>query len=664
MSFSHKTLNSNDITLTSYIANKFWEVKNDTLSENGITIYVGENLPINLDNPFNNIDDAKTSNEEYRRLIFNSVKHLFYKNYISGSLTGSFFQSSSYLNYEQSTIISGTLRELSNIEGTSTNQYDVNLYDESIYDPDRGNKIIVISIDQNIFGSGLNPNSVFLSGSNYYLHDDGEGNFFDFYNEDNYNNPISSSLVGNVFYSQGLIILTNQDYLCILGIPPTAINDYHSYNNMNPNLSIDITANDFSDCREILINSFQSHSIEGYDFPEFTYDNGFINFELTQPNLIPGTYKLGYTINDSNGLTSNSASINLNITSNPLTIENVTSSLVCYHNTSSVPVTFSINNGVPFYSYSLDEGNTYLETNTLFNVIVSGSITASNNNILYAKDYLNEITTFSFSSWYPEVLASINIQKPPCSDTSNDGKIFINNDQTAISASINGIFKELPATFTDIPTGSITIGLTSSFGCVTSSVIQIDKYLPLTASVTASDVRCNGGSDGFLRINFTNVIDNLRVTLGTISEDIYFSKPLSEFNNNSVTASNLTADNYIMTVFSLEEDECQFYSNTFIIKNPSVISFSSVNASYINSCSNQIEINNVSGGVPPYTYISQNSLTGEIYSSTTNVINLETLNGGTYINYIIDSNGCQSITSSLDVFTRQFIYDNPTCETE
>ena len=46
------------------------------------------------------------------------------------------------------------------------------------------------------------------------------------------------------------------------------------------------------------------------------------------------------------------------------------------------------------------------------------------------------------------------------------------------------------------------------------------------------------------------------------------------------------------------------------------------------------------------------------------IIDLETLNGGTYINYIIDSNGCQSVTSSLEIFTRQFIYDNPICETE
>jgi hypothetical protein len=38
-------------------------------------------------------------------------------------------------------------------------------------------KVVIISIDQNIYGSGLSPNSVFISGSTYYLRDDGEGNY-------------------------------------------------------------------------------------------------------------------------------------------------------------------------------------------------------------------------------------------------------------------------------------------------------------------------------------------------------------------------------------------------------------------------------------------------------------------------------------------------------
>jgi hypothetical protein len=679
MSFSYKTLSSNDITLTSYITNKFWEVKNSTLSENGITIYIGENLPINSNNPFDPINDIKTSNEEYRRLIFDSIKHLYYKNYISSSLTGSFFQSSSYFNYEQSTLISGTLRELPNITGSANisyalnNQYEgattvydnISLYDEATFDPDRGNRIVIISIDQNIFGSGLSPNSVFISSSNYYLHDDGEGNFFDYYTQDNFLNPVSSSLVGNIFYSHGLIVITNEDYLCVFGAPPTVINDYYLYYNLNPTKSLEILNNDYSDCGVLLPESFTTHSLEGYTFPSFIYDDntGIISIPPTQPNLIPGNYKIGYTIENNLGLTSNTASINLNITSEPLQIINIISSSICFNDTSSVPVTFSINYGVPYYSYSLDEGNTYLGINDLFNVIVSGSITASNINTIYAKDHLGEITTQTFSSWYPEVLASITIQKPPCSDTSTDGKIFINNDQTAISASINGVSQALPALFTNIPTGSITIGLTSSFGCTTSSIVEVDIYPPLTASVTQSNISCNGLTNGFLRINFSNVIDDLRVTLlDPTGSSIYNNKHLSEFPNNSVTASNLSTGSYDLSLFSLIIDQCQFYSNIFTITEPTTMSYS-ISASYINSCSNQILFNDVTGGTPPYTYITIKSSSGEIYSSNTTTVDLENLNGGTYISYIIDNNACQSFTSSLEIFGRQFIYSGSECYT-
>ena len=81
MSFSYKTLNSTDITLTSYIANKQWEVNNSALSSKGITVYIGENIPITTTNPFTPASEIQTSNEEYRRLIFESIKHLYYESF-------------------------------------------------------------------------------------------------------------------------------------------------------------------------------------------------------------------------------------------------------------------------------------------------------------------------------------------------------------------------------------------------------------------------------------------------------------------------------------------------------------------------------------------------------------------------------------------------------
>jgi hypothetical protein len=676
MSFSYKTLNSDDITLTSYIANKFWEVKNSTLSENGITIYIGENLPININNPFNPVDDIKTSNGEYRRLIFEAVKHLYYKNYISGSSTGSFFHSSSYFNYEQSTLIDKTLRELPNKEGIASINYSLNnqyegittiydgnsIYDETTFDPDRGNRIAVISIDQNIFGSGLTPNSVFISGSGYYLHDDGEGNFFDFYDQNNFLNPVSSSLVGNIFYSQGLIVITNEDYLCVFGAPPSANNDYYSFHNLNLSKSLDILSNDYSDCGILVPNTFVTHSIEGFTFPEFNYNNGIITIPNIQPNSIPGNYKIGYTVQNNSGLTSNTASVNLNITSKPLQIENIISSSLCFENSILVPVTFSINYGVPYYSYSLDGGNTYTGVNELFNVTVSGSIIASDNNIIYVKDYLGDITTASFSSWYPQVSASILLLKPPCSDTSQDGRIYIEGGN-AISASVNGVNKSLPNVFDNIPTGSINISLTSSLGCNNDLILPVSIYPPLTASVTQSNISCNGLNNGFLRINFTNVLDLLYVNLlDPTGSYIYNNKLLSDFPNNSVTASNLSVGSYDLGIFSQGMNECQNYSQTFTITQPITMSYS-ISASYIDSCSNQITFNDVSGGTSPYTYIAIKSGSNQIYSSNTNIIDLESLEGGLYTSYIIDNNSCQSITSSLEIFSRRYIYSGSECFT-
>ena len=699
MGFTYKTLSSNDTTLTSYISNKLWEVKNSLLSENGITVYVGENIPININNPFNPDTDSISTNGEYRRLLYDSIRHLYYENYTSGSLTGQFFKSSSLFNYEQTTLTSGSmLSSFKNIP-TQTGSVETPLYDETPFDADIGGKILIISIDQNIFGSGLVPNSVFISGSTYYLRDDGEGNIFDFgsfddfvkygndpnegiYSIDKYLGSTSGEpdfkYIGNVFYSQGLIIITDEDYLCMLGIPPVAVDDYFTILNTEPEKSLDILANDFSDCVDIVLESFISYSIDGYTFPDFTYNGGIIEITPTQPSLIPGEYKIGYTIEDTLNLISNTASVNLTITSEPLQIVDIISSSVCFNDPSIVPVTFSINYGVPYYSYSLDEGNTYIGVNELFDVTVSGSVTASFNNVIYAKDYLDEIVTQSFSSWYPEVLATINIQKLPCTSTSNDGKIFVDNDQTAVSASINGVGQALPAIFTDIPTGSIEVGLTSSFGCTTSSFVDMEVYLPLTASVTQSNPSCIGSNDGSIIVNLTNVIDALRVDL----TGVYNAKRLSDFPNNSITAFNLETGSYLLEVYSQDPDECQYFSQSFDIIDPQIISFS-VTASYITSCSNQALFNDVTGGNPPYTYVAltqppvfqkvtSTDTLFEIITGTDNddvitgsfSLNLNTLNGGNYITYIIDNNGCQSPTSSLSTFSRQFIYSGSICEIE
>jgi hypothetical protein len=675
MSFSYKTLNSNDISLTSYIANKQWGVNNNTLSQNGVTIYIGENLPINRTNPFDPINDSQTANEEYRRLVYDSIKNLYYQNYTSGSLTGRFFHSSSFFNYEQSTLTSGSMlaanRNIPTITGSSAigrnstlfnnTLYDISssLYDETGYDPDKGSKIVVISIDQNIFGSGLSPKSVIISGSTYNIQDDGEGNLFDTL-------ATSSLYVGNAFYSQGLLVITHQDYLCIFGAPPTTANDYYLYQNTEyASQNLDILTNDFADCGALDPISVQLMSVPGFSFPNYTINNGIITITPDQTSIIPGNYQLEYTIGNFTGIRSNTSSINLTITSLPLEINNLTRSLACFGSTASVPVTFSINYGVPPYSYSLDQQTTYTGIPGFFNKTASGSITASNSNVIYVKDYLGTTISQSFNSWYPPISYTTSITKLPCSSTSSDGRVTVSNDgtNTAASASIDGgSYFTLPRTFTGLSTGSHTIAVKNSFNCITSSIVNLGVYPALTASVTQSNVSCYGGSNGSLLIRFTNVIDDLIVNLSGPDGSIIEDTPLSDFTKNIIDTTGLSTGSYTLSLVNDKPaSQCQNYSNTFIITSPTALSISTT-ASYIDSCSNAVIING-SGGTSPYTYFAYNTGSGVTYSSDSSSINLDRTNPGTYTTFFIDSKGCSSPTSSIEIFGRNYIYTGSFCVT-
>jgi hypothetical protein len=675
MSFSYKTLSSNDISLTSYIANKQWEINDATLYQNGITIYIGENLPIDRTNPFDPINDSETANEEYRRLIYASIKNLYYQNYTSGSLTGQFFHSSSFFNYEQSTLTSGSMlaanRNIPTITGSSalgnnptlfeTALYDISssLYDETTFDPDQGSKIVVISVDQNIFGSGLTPKSISISGSTYNIQDDGEGNLLDTL-------ATSSLYVGNVFYSQGLIVITDQDYLCIFGAPPTSVNDYFSYQNTEyASQTLDILANDFADCGAIDPSSVQLMSVPGYSFPNYTSNNGIITITPDQTSVIPGSYKLNYVIETYGGIISNTSSINLEVTALPLQITNLISSSVCFGSTASVPVTFSINYGVPPYSYSLNQGTTYTGISGFFNKTASGSITASNSNVIYVKDYTNTVYSASFNSWYPGISYTTSIIQLPCSSTSNNGRVTILNDgtNTATSASIDGgSYFALPKSFTGLSTGSHTIAVKNSFNCITSSIVTLGIYPALTASVTQSNVSCYGGSNGSITVAFTNVTDTLIVNMtDATGSDIYSNVNLSSFPNNTVTASGLVSGSYNLSMYALGSNQCQSYSNTFTLTSPTTLSFNAT-ASYINSCSNAISFS-AAGGTSPYYYYAYETGSNILYSSDTSSVTLNGLNSGSYNAFVVDSNGCTSATSSIQVFGRTYTYSGSYCVT-
>jgi hypothetical protein len=200
---SYKKLESSDVIVIPYVASKAWVFSYTTASllntNSNIHLYGGQNVS----GTFNPSNDPIDNNGLYKRFMYNSINHLFYQEY-TGSLDTSSLASS--LNY----ISSSQQRPTSSYYNYDYNDNIIKTYPTGINE-----EITVLSISRNLFGTSINPGTFNISSSLYNLQDDENGNIFDIQN--------GNIHVGNIFYSLGLIIITNQDYINIIYIPNPSI---------------------------------------------------------------------------------------------------------------------------------------------------------------------------------------------------------------------------------------------------------------------------------------------------------------------------------------------------------------------------------------------------------------------------------------------------------
>lgn len=115
--------------------------------------------------------------------VYRLVRQLYYQ----VSITGSMGTASFYDPMWQSTAASGS--------GVET------VYQ---FPTQTGSIVTVFCIPSSQFGENVSRNSFILSSSAYYIADDGNGNIIDYKN--------SNTHVGNIFYSQGIAVVTNVSY--------------------------------------------------------------------------------------------------------------------------------------------------------------------------------------------------------------------------------------------------------------------------------------------------------------------------------------------------------------------------------------------------------------------------------------------------------------------
>ena len=255
-------LNKQDAFITPYTAHKTWTVSNTETGSYGIRVYTAVSSSGEI-----YIDQATpTTDSQYAELVYKNLQHLYYSGVSNNQAT-----SSRYETYEQSTLNQFTSREL---PVTAS----------------------VISIPKSIFGHALRPGSIAITGSgfsdNYVsqsyvsggyivtetydgfsLYDDGEGVLRD--------TNKSGAKVGDVIYSHGQIIVTNQETV-------TELREIDSYT-LTFQSSLDIYTHNYS-CRS-------NQSQLNYSLHPSTYNNtaqsGSINDNVTGSYFQPYVTTIG-----------------------------------------------------------------------------------------------------------------------------------------------------------------------------------------------------------------------------------------------------------------------------------------------------------------------------------------------------------------------------------
>lgn len=203
-----KRLLKSDVMLTPYEANKEFNfvitgslpTDNCDNSNSDLIVYTGKKISTVFDK-----DTELMSFGQYQRLIYSQINKIYYQSY-----TGSLITSSNFDRYDVLTLT----------DERSDNKYQKIINDDKFinnFPMNEGDEIRVLQINPKLISSKVTENTINLSSSNYIITDDGNGNLFD-------NSSTSSIHVGNIFYKNGNLVITNQDYVDFFATPPTVYN--------------------------------------------------------------------------------------------------------------------------------------------------------------------------------------------------------------------------------------------------------------------------------------------------------------------------------------------------------------------------------------------------------------------------------------------------------
>lgn len=175
MSICYNILDQSDVITTPIKLKYTSSMASSSLSSKGITIQIANNGPVSI-----------TGSVASSTLLFRTVKQLYYQTYLTGSVL---FSSSLWNCSEQSTAAYGSGDEDYRYFPTASNE-----------------KVTVVAIPRTSFGENIARKSLRITSSLFQLEDDGNGNIVDC-------GCTGDPRVGNILYSQGIIVITDTAYV-------------------------------------------------------------------------------------------------------------------------------------------------------------------------------------------------------------------------------------------------------------------------------------------------------------------------------------------------------------------------------------------------------------------------------------------------------------------
>jgi hypothetical protein len=300
MSRSSNSLRVSDVVTTPIKLKYTSSYDCSTAAQAGITVYDGVNGDISV-----------TGSVPFETLVYRSIQQLYYSNYLTGSkstdvYSGSYLTTtSSFDNSLQSTAAFGTLDA-----------------DVRNFPTGSGARIRVLSIPRLVFGEKISRQGFLTSGSAVII-DDGNGNLIDVsslpYVQHRFYAPEYTDWyaygpvihVGNIFYRQGMAVITNPDYFGIFPVRPLAVSDTATFITTTTPKIVNILANDVANTGTLVPSSVK---LSGPSSSLFTNN---LNGTVTLNTTIPGTYSALYTVDSTFaggcGLTSNTASVTVTV---------------------------------------------------------------------------------------------------------------------------------------------------------------------------------------------------------------------------------------------------------------------------------------------------------------------------------------------------------------